>query len=223
MGQTITLKAKDGFSFDAYRADPIGKPRGAIVVIQEIFGVNHHIKNVTDRYAALGFVAIAPAVFDRAEKHFDVGYDQPSMEKGRGARGKVTNEQLLMDTQAAIDAVKSAGKVGIIGYCMGGTVAFLSACRLDGLSAAVGYYGGGVAAAAEEKPRVPTMLHFGEQDQSIPMTDVDKIKKARPETPIFVYSGAGHGFHCDERASFNAEAAQVAACRSQEFFAKNIG
>jgi carboxymethylenebutenolidase len=223
MGQTITLKAKDGHSFGAYRADPEGKPRGAMVVIQEIFGVNHHIKNVADRYAALGFVAIAPQVFDRAEKNFETGYDQPSMEKGRAARGKVTNEQLLMDTQAAIDAVKSAGKVGIIGYCMGGSVAFLAACKLDGLSAAVGYYGGAVAASCEEKPRIPTMLHFGEQDQSIPLTDVDKIKKARPETPVFVYSGAGHGFHCDERASFNAEAAQVAACRSQEFFAKNMG
>jgi carboxymethylenebutenolidase len=222
MGQTITLKAKDGHSFGAYRADPEGKPRGAMVVIQEIFGVNHHIKNVADRYAALGFVAIAPQVFDRAEKNFETGYDQPSMEKGRAARGKITNEQLLMDTQAAIDAVKSAGKVGIIGYCMGGSVAFLSACKLDGLSAAVGYYGGAVAAASDEKPRIPTMLHFGDQDQSIPMTDVDKIKKARPETPVYVYH-AGHGFHCDERASFNAEAAQVAACRSQEFFAKHMG
>jgi carboxymethylenebutenolidase len=222
MGQTITLKAKDGHSFGAYRADPDGKPRGAIVVIQEIFGVNHHIRSVTDRYAALGYVAIAPQVFDRAEKDFETGYDQPSMEKGRGARQKISTEALLLDTQAAIDAVKSVGKVGIIGYCMGGSVAFLAATRLDGLSAAVGYYGGQIAQSCDEKPRVPTMLHFGDQDQSIPMTDVDKIKKARSETPIFVYE-AGHGFHCDERASFNAEAAQVAACRSQEFFLKNVG
>jgi carboxymethylenebutenolidase len=222
MGQTITLKAKDGHSFGAYRADPDGKPRGAIVVIQEIFGVNHHIRNLADRYAALGFVAIAPQVFDRAEKNFEAGYDQPSMEKGRAARGKISTEALLLDTQAAIDEVKSAGKVGIIGYCMGGSVAFLSATRLDGLSAAVGYYGGQIAQSCDEKPRIPTMLHFGDQDQSIPMTDVEKIKKARPETPIFVYK-AGHGFHCDERASFNAEAAQVAACRSQEFFLKNVG
>jgi carboxymethylenebutenolidase len=222
MGQTVTLKAKDGHSFSAYRADPEGKPRGAIVVIQEIFGVNHHIRSVTDRYAALGFVAIAPSMFDRAEKNFDTGYDQPSMEKGRAARGKIQTEQLLLDAQAAIDAVKSAGKVGIIGYCMGGSVAFLAATRLDGLSCAVGYYGGQIASVCEEKPRVPTMLHFGDQDQSIPLTDVEKIKKARSETPIFVYK-AGHGFHCDERASFAPEAAQVAACRSQEFFLKNIG
>ena len=222
MGQTITLKAKDGFSLGAYRADPDGKPRGAIVVIQEIFGVNHHIRDVADRYAALGYVAIAPQVFDRAEKNFETGYDQPSMEKGRAARGKIKTEDLLLDTQAAIDAVKSAGKVGIIGYCMGGSVAFLAATRLEGLSAAVGYYGGQIAASADEKPRIPTMLHFGDQDQSIPMTDVEKIKKARPETQIFVYK-AGHGFHCDERASFNPFAAQVAACRSQEFFQKNVG
>jgi carboxymethylenebutenolidase len=222
MGQTVTLKAKDGHSFSAYRADPEGKPRGGMVVIQEIFGVNHHIKSVVDRYAALGFATIAPGVFDRAEKNFDAGYDQPSMERGRNARQKISDEQLLMDTQAAIEAVKSAGKVGIVGYCMGGSVAFLSACRLDGLACAVGYYGGQIAKVCDEKPRVPTMLHFGDQDQSIPMSDVDKIKKARPETPIFVYH-AGHGFHCDERASFNAEAAQVAACRSEEFFQKHIG
>jgi carboxymethylenebutenolidase len=222
MGHMIELTAKDGFKLGAYRADPEGKARGAVVVIQEIFGVNHHIKDVTDRYAALGYVAIAPAVFDRAEKNFDAGYDQPSMERGRAARGKVTNEQVLMDTQAAIDNVKSAGKVGIVGYCMGGTVSFLAACRLDGLSCASGYYGGGIAAAANEKPRVPTILHFGDQDQSIPMADVDKVKAARPETPIYVYH-AGHGFHCDERASFSPFAAQVAGARTQELFAKHIG
>jgi carboxymethylenebutenolidase len=222
MGQTITLKAKDGFSFGAYRADPEGKPRGGIVVIQEIFGVNHHIRDVADRYAALGYVAIAPHVFDRAEKDFETGYDQPGMEKGRAARGKIKTEDLLLDTQAAIDAVKSAGKVGIVGYCMGGSVAFLAATRLEGISAAVGYYGGQIAASADEKPRVPTMLHFGDQDQSIPMTDVEKIKKAQPGLPIFVYK-AGHGFNCDERASFSPFAAQVAACRSQEFFQKNVG
>ena len=222
MGQTFTLKAKDGFSFSCYRADPQGKPRGSIVVIQEIFGVNHHIRNVADRYAELGFVALAPHVFDRAEKGFETGYDQPSMERGRAARGKITNDALLADTQATIDFGKQFGKVGIIGYCMGGTVAFLSATNLEGLACAVGYYGGGVAAAADQRPKVPTMLHFGDQDQSIPMADVEKVKKARPETPVFVYH-AGHGFHCDERASFNAEAAQVAACRSQEFIAKHIG
>jgi len=222
MGQTIQLTAKDGNKLGAYRADPQGKPRGAVVVIQEIFGVNHHIKSVTDRYAALGYVAIAPQVFDRGQKDFETGYDQDSMAKGREMRGKISTEALLADTQAAIDAVKSAGKVAVLGYCMGGSVAFLSATRLSGLSCAVGYYGGQIAQHCDERAKVPTMLHFGDQDQSIPMTDVEKIKKAQPELPIFVYH-AGHGFHCDERASFNAEAAQVAACRSQEFLLKHVG
>jgi carboxymethylenebutenolidase len=223
MGKDITLKSKDGFELGAYVAEPEGKPRGAIVVIQEIFGVNHHIRSVTDRYAALGFLAIAPALFDRGEKNFQSGYDGAAMDKARGMTQKISLDDRLADTQAAIDHVKSAGKVAVLGYCMGGSIAFLSATRLNGVSAGVGYYGGQIAQFATEKPKAPIMLHFGEKDQSIPLTDVDKIKAAHPEAPIFVYMGAGHGFHCDERGSFNAEAAQVAACRSEEFLAKHIG
>jgi carboxymethylenebutenolidase len=223
MGKDISLKSKDGFEFGAYVAEPQGKPRGAIVVIQEIFGVNHHIRSVTDRYAQLGYLAIAPALFDRGEKNFQSGYDGAAMDKARGMTQKISLDDRLADTQAAIDHVKSAGKVAVLGYCMGGSIAFLSATRLSGVSAGVGYYGGQIAQFASEKPKAPIMLHFGEKDQSIPLTDVDKIKAAHPEAPIFVYMGAGHGFHCDERGSFNAEAAQVAACRSQEFLAKHIG
>jgi len=223
MGQDITLTSKDGFQLGAYKAEPEGKPRGAVVVIQEIFGVNHHIRSVADRYAALGYVAIAPALFDRSEKNFQSGYDGAAMDKARGFAGKIPLDQRLADTQAAVDAVKSAGKVAVLGYCMGGSIAFLSATRLNGVSAAVGYYGGQIAQFCSEKPKAPVMLHFGEKDQSIPLTDVEKIKAAQPGVPIFVYMGAGHGFHCDERGSFNAEAAQVAACRSQEFLAKHIG
>ncbi|HEX3972088.1 MAG TPA: dienelactone hydrolase family protein [Stellaceae bacterium] len=223
MGKDISLKSKDGFEFGAYVAEPQGKPRGAIVVIQEIFGVNHHIRSVTDRYAQLGYLAIAPALFDRGEKNFQSGYDGAAMDKARGMTQKISLDDRLADTQAAIDYAKSAGKVAVLGYCMGGSIAFLSATRLSGVSAGVGYYGGQIAQFASEKPKAPIMLHFGEKDQSIPLTDVDKIKAAHPEAPIFVYMGAGHGFHCDERGSFNAEAAQVAACRSQEFLAKHIG
>ena len=223
MGQDITLTSKDGFQLGAYKADPEGKPRGAVVVIQEIFGVNHHIRSVTDRYAQLGFVAIAPALFDRGEKNFQSGYDGAAMDKARGFAGKIPLDQRLADTQAAIDAVKSAGKVAVLGYCMGGSIAFLSATRLNNVAAAVGYYGGQIAQVCSEKPKAPVMLHFGEKDQSIPLTDVEKIKAAQPGVPIFVYKDAGHGFHCDERGSFNAEAAQVAACRSEEFLAKHIG
>ena len=223
MGQDITLKSKDGFEFGAYVAEPQGKPRGAVVVIQEIFGVNHHIRSVADRYAQLGYLAIAPALFDRGEKNFQSGYDGAAMDKARGLTQKISLDDRLADTQAAIDHVKSAGKVAVLGYCMGGSIAFLSTTRLNGVSAGVGYYGGQIAQFASEKPKAPIMLHFGEKDQSIPLTDVEKIKAAQPGVPIFVYNGAGHGFHCDERGSFNAEAAQVAACRSQEFLAKHIG
>jgi carboxymethylenebutenolidase len=223
MGQDITLTSKDGFQLGAYKAEPQGKPRGAIVVIQEIFGVNHHIRSVTDRYAQLGYVAIAPALFDRGEKNFQSGYDGAAMDKARGFAGKIPLDQRLADTQAAIDAVKSAGKVAVLGYCMGGSIAFLSATRLNNVAAAVGYYGGQIAQFCSEKPKAPVMLHFGEKDQSIPLTDVEKIKAAQSGVPIFVYAGAGHGFHCDERGSFNADAAQVAACRSQEFLLKHIG
>ena len=169
MGQDITLTSKDGFQLGAYKAEPEGKPRGAIVVIQEIFGVNHHIRSVTDRYAQLGYVAIAPALFDRGEKNFQSGYDGAAMDKARGLVGKISLDDRLADTQAAIDAVKSAGKVAVLGYCMGGSIAFLSATRLNGVSAGVGYYGGQIAQFASEKPKAPIMLHFGEKDQSIPL------------------------------------------------------
>ncbi len=222
MGQTITLKAKDGHSFSAYRADPAGAAKGALVVIQEIFGVNHHIRNVCDRFAALGYVAVAPALFDRAQRGVELGYDQASMTAGRELIGKVPWDGILADTQAAIDYAKEFGKVGIVGYCLGGSVAFLAATRLDGIAAAVGYYGGRVAASADEKPKVPTILHFGDKDQGIPMSDVEKIKAARPDVPIYIYA-AGHGFVCDERPSYDETAAKVALGRTLEHFGKYVG
>jgi carboxymethylenebutenolidase len=222
MAQTITLAAKDGHKLGAYRADPAGKPRGAIVVVQEIFGVNHHMRHVTDDFAKQGYVAISPALFDRVEKGVELGYDPKSIEAGRDIRAKVPLDGTLADLQAAIDAVKSAGKVGIVGYCWGGGLAFLAATRLNGVAAAVGYYGGLVAAHAQEKPRVPVMLHFGDSDQSIPMSDVEKVKQARPDVTTYVYK-AGHGFSCDERGSYNAEASKLALERTLKFFAQNIG
>jgi carboxymethylenebutenolidase len=222
MGQTITLTAKDGHKLGGYRADPTGKPRGAIVVIQEIFGVNHHIRNVTDGFAKEGYVAVAPALFDRIEKGLELGYDQKSIESGRALRAKVALDDSLADLQAAIDYAKQFGKVGVVGYCWDGSLAFLAATRLAGVAAAVGYYGGMIAEHAQEKPKVPTLLHFGDQDQSIPMSDVEKVKKARDELPIHVYH-AGHGFSCDERASYNAEAAKTARERTLKFFAEKMG
>jgi carboxymethylenebutenolidase len=223
MGQNITLKAKDGFELSAYRADPAGKPKGAIVVIQEIFGVNHHIRAVADGYAKEGYVAVAPAIFDRAERNVDLGYDQAGMTAGRGYIGKIPMEKVGEDTQASIDYAKQFGKVGIVGYCLGGSVVFRAATQLSGLGAAVGYYGGQIASIADQKPKVPLMLHFGDQDQSIPMTDVEKIKAARGgDAEIFVYH-AGHGFNCDERPSWNAESAKLALQRTLDFFKKHIG
>ena len=222
MAQTITLAAKDGHKLAAYRADPAGKPRGALVVVQEIFGVNHHMRHVTDDFAKQGYVAISPALFDRVEQGIELGYDPKSIDAGRDIRAKVALDGTLADLQAAIDAVKSAGRVGIVGYCWGGGLAFLAATRLSGLAAAVGYYGGLVAAHAQEKPRVPVMLHFGDSDQSIPMSDVEKVKQARPDVTTYIYK-AGHGFSCDERGSFNAEASKLALERTLKFFRENIG
>ncbi len=222
MGKMIELTASDGHKFGAYRADPAGKPKGAIVVIQEIFGVNHHMKHVTDDFAAKGYVAICPALFDRTKRNVELGYDAESIAAGRELRGAVGDEGPLKDVQASIDAVKGSGKIAAIGYCWGGTLAFLSATRLSGIAAAVGYYGGGIAAAANEKPKVPTMLHFGDKDQSIPMTDVEKVKAARKDTSIYVYA-AGHGFSCDERGSFDATASATALDRTLGFLREHVG
>jgi carboxymethylenebutenolidase len=222
MGQTITLTAKDGHKFQAYRVDPSGKPRGAIVVIQEIFGVNNHIRNTADGFAAQGYVAVAPALFDRVEKGIELGYDVKSIEAGRDIRGKVTLDGTLADVQATIDYAKQFGKVGVVGYCWGGSLAFLAATRLAGVAGAVGYYGGMIAAHAQERPKVPVILHFGKTDTGIPMSDVEKVKQARPDVPIYVYD-AGHGFSCDERASYNAESAKLALERTLKFFAEKVG
>jgi len=218
----ITLTAKDGFKLAAYVAQPSGKPKGGIVVLQEIFGVNHHIKSVTDRFAAMGYGAVAPALFDRVKPGVDLGYDPKSVEEGRALRPKIALEATLADTQAAIDYAKQFGKVAVVGYCWGGSLAFFATTRQSGVTAAVGYYGGMIAAHASEKPRVPLILHFGDKDQSIPLTDVEKIKAAQPGLPIYVYS-AGHGFSCDERGAFDKAAHELALERTTAFLKQHIG
>jgi carboxymethylenebutenolidase len=223
MGQMITLKAEDGHSFGAYRAAPAGKPKAGIVVIQEIFGVNHHIKNVTDGFAADGYVALAPAIFDRAEPGFETGYQPADIERGRAVRGKIDIGDMVKDVRAAVGALKAEGlKVGVVGYCLGGTLAWLAATRIDGLSCAVSYYGGGVAETASEKPRCPVVFHFGETDQSIPPDHHAKIRAAHPTLPMHIYPAAGHGFSCDERGSFHAPSATLARTRTLEFLAKHL-
>jgi carboxymethylenebutenolidase len=222
MGQDITLTASDGFQLGGYRADPAAPGKGAIVVIQEIFGVNHHIRSICDRLAAEGYVAIAPSIFDRTERNFQSGYSPDEVAVARKFVASPDWDAMLRDTQAAIDAVKSHGPVGIIGFCLGGSVAYAAATKLDGLSAAVGFYGGAVVRFADDKPRVPTQLHFGEKDSGIPLADVETIKVKRPEVEVFVYDGAQHGFHCDERASYDKPSSDLAWRRSLEFFSKHL-
>jgi len=223
MGDKLTLTADDGFKLSAYRAQPSGTPRGALVVVQEIFGVNQHIRNVTDRYAAEGYIALAPALFDRVEPGFETGYTQADIDRGRTVRGKLGWDTMVMDLKAAVKEQQKTGqKVGMVGYCMGGSMAWLGATRVDGLSGAVGYYGGAVADHATERPKCPVMLHFGETDASIPKEHWDKIKAAHPDIPMFIYPGAGHGFSCDERGSFHEASHRQALQRTLDFFRQHL-
>jgi len=222
MGKMIELTASDGHKLAAYRADPAGKPRGAIVVIQEIFGVNSHIKQVADGYAKDGYLAIAPAMFDRVQRGFDVGYTPEDIAKGREVRGKVSNDMAMKDAEAAIKAAASAGKVGIVGYCWGGLVTWLAAAKLSGLAAAAPYYGGGILDNADLQPKVPLMGHFGERDQHIPVDGVKKLAAKHSKHQIFIYA-ADHGFNCDHRGSYDAAAAKQARERTLEFFRKHVG
>jgi carboxymethylenebutenolidase len=210
----IRLEAKDGHELDAYIAEPKGKPRGGIVVVQEIFGVTDHIKRVADRYAGEGYRAIAPAMFDRIERGITLPYT--GIEQGRAYMQQLKWPNTLADVEAAADAVRDAGEVAIVGYCWGGTVAHVAASELD-LDAAISYYGGGVARMLDKSPRCPIVYHFGDQDHAIPMADVEKIVGAYPNATVHVYKGAGHGFNCDERASYSAADARVAFSRSIEF------
>ena len=222
MGQDIKLKASDDFELGAYRADPSGAPKGAVVVIQEIFGVNHHIRGVCDRLADEGYVAIAPAIFDRVEPDFTSGYSPDEITVARKFVANPDWAAMLRDTQAAIDAVSSTGPVGTIGFCLGGSIAYAAATKLTGLSAAIGYYGGAIARFADDQPKVPTQLHFGEKDAGIPLSDVETIKAKRPDVEVFIYPGAQHGFHCDERASYDKTSADIAWPRSMAFFAMHL-
>jgi carboxymethylenebutenolidase len=222
MGQMLTLNAEDGHRFSAYRATPVGAPRGALCVIQEIFGVNSHIKRVCDGFAADGYLVLAPALFDRVEPGYATGYAQEDVERGRNVRQKLGWDTMMMDVRAAVAELRKSGlKIGVVGYCMGGSVAWLSATRVPGLAAAVGYYGGAVAEFATETPRCPVLLHFGETDVSIPKDHWDKIRAAQPTVPMHIYP-AGHGFNCDERGSYHEPSARLARERTLEFLKKNL-
>jgi carboxymethylenebutenolidase len=222
LGKQFTLTASDKHQLGAYRADPQGTPKGGMVVIQEIFGVNHHIRAVCDRLAALGYVAVAPAVFDRFSRDFECGYTPDEIAHARSLVGNLNWDNATADMAAAVAEIKSAGPIGVIGFCMGGTAAFLAACRVPGLSAAVAFYGGQIVRFADEKPKCPLQMHFGEKDEGIPLTAVEEIKKKQPQAETYIYPDAPHGFGCDERASYRKEASDLAWSRTQEFLAKHM-
>ena len=228
MGQFIQLTSSDGFGLSAYVAHPEGTPKAAIVVLQEIFGVNSHIQSVTDRFAAQGYLAIAPATFERVKTGVELGYTDADMTAGFGLKSAVDalpGQGVMPDVQAAIDyaAQTSGGKVGIIGFCWGGLLTWRAACTLTGLSAAAPYYGGGMTAEDEiaRVPKCPVMAHFGDQDHWIPLEGVTAFAKAHPEVEVHVYA-ANHGFNCDQRGSFNETAANLARERTLAFFADKL-
>ena len=223
MGEMMTLSAADGFELGAYKAEPAGEPKGCVVVIQEVFGVNAHIREVCDGYAADGYVALAPAIFDRVEAGIELGYDEAGMTQGVGiARGKLNADNTILDIQAAVDSLNARGKVGVVGYCFGGLMTWIAAATCSGLACASGYYGGGIIEANSLEPDVPTILHFGRLDAHIPMTDVQSIDTAHPGVAVYVYD-ADHGFNCDHRASYNEAAAKLAKERTLALFAKHLG
>ena len=209
----IELTAADGNTLSAYRADPSDSPKGAVVVLQEVFGIDPHIKKVTENFAAQGYVAIAPALFDRVKKNVELGYDEAGLAAGLDLKNQVETTDAIADIQAAVDSVKDTGKVAIVGYCWGGYLAYLAANKVNGLACAIGYYGGGITELTQEKRKIPTLVHFSEEDPLIPFEDVVHFRAYRPDVSAFSYP-AGHGFNCAERGSYNEEAATKALERT---------
>jgi carboxymethylenebutenolidase len=217
----IELTAADGHTLSAYVAGPQDATRG-LVVVQEIFGVNRHMRRVCDDFANQGYAVVCPALFDRTQRGVELGYGPEDVARGRDLRGTIDAGKTVLDILAAAAALPKSAKRGIVGYCWGGTVAWHGATRTSAFSAAVGWYGGGIAAAKDETPRCPVQLHFGETDASIPLADVEAIRQAQPGVEIFVYQGAGHGFGCEERGSYVAKDAALAQERTLAFFAKHL-
>jgi carboxymethylenebutenolidase len=220
MGASLHLTAEDGHELDAYCALPDEPPRGGLVVLQEIFGLNGHIRDVCDGFAAEGYAVIAPALFDRLERGVELAYTPEDAQHGRALRTKLGWELPLLDLRAAMAALRPHGKVGAVGFCWGGSWAWLCACRTD-VACAVGYYGGQIAQFVEETPRAPVLLHFGEKDTYIPPADIERIRAAHPEVTVYLYP-AGHGFNCDRRADHDAASAALARGRTLAFLAEHL-
>ncbi|MGE0796836.1 MAG: dienelactone hydrolase family protein [Lautropia sp.] len=219
--ETIELASADGFRLKAYKASPVGRAKGAIVIAPEIFGVNSHIRSVADGYAADGYLVVAPQLFDRAERDFETGYGPDDIAAGRAIIGKLDWANTMRDTAAAVEHARPAGKVAVIGYCWGGTIAWLASSRTNGVACTVAYYGGGIPDFIGEAPKTPMMLHIGEQDQR-PSPETGREVSARyPDTKVFIYP-AGHGFNCDQRGSYDAGSAQLARQRTLEFLKQHL-
>ena len=234
MGSFVHLTSADGFTVPAWVARPAAAPRGAIVVLQEIFGVNKHIRAVAGRYAAEGYLAVAPATFARVQPDVELGYGSADMAAGKALKAQADSEALagavLADIQAAVDyaALEGGGaagpcRVGIVGFCWGGLLAWRAACELRGLSAAVCYYGGGMTSKAESArtPRCPVLAHFGRKDHFIAESSVHAFAQAHPEVQVHLYD-ADHGFNCDQRGSYDQVAADQARERTHAFFAEHL-
>ncbi len=208
------LTAGDGHKFSAYRADPDGTPKGAVVVVQDCFGINSDIRKITDEFAAKGYLAVAPSLFDAVKTDVALGYDEAGFAEGLELMQQVGTERAISDIQKAVDAVKSAGKVTIVGYGWGGYLAYVAANRVSGVACTVGYYGGGIIEDYREKRKVPTLLHFGEDDPLTPLEQVIQFRYHRPDVSAFSYPGAAHGFDCDVGDSYRDEAARMALDRT---------
>jgi carboxymethylenebutenolidase len=221
MGHNITLTAADGHQLGAWRAGPEGATRG-LVLAQEIFGVNQHIRTMCERFAAEGYAVVAPALFDRIRPGIELGYTPADVAEGRALRPQVPEAATMLDIDAAAAAL-SGEKLGIVGYCWGGTLAWWGATRTKHFLAASCWYGGGIAATRSETPHCPVQMHFGDQDASIPEADIAAIRAAQPGVDVFVYAGAGHGFGCDERGSFSPKDAALAQQRTLAFFGQHLG
>ncbi len=217
-GEMISLTASDGHTLAAYKAEPAGAPKGGVVILQEIFGITNHIKSVVDQYAAEGYVAIAPAVFDRVERGAVLKYT--NIERGKALVQALNPGQVMLDTKAALDDFGNM-PTAVVGYCWGGAMAFIAAAKLP-IDAAVSYYGGQIPMVLPMQPLVPVLYHFGGEDGAIPANARETIVAADPNGEFHVYEGAGHGFNCTDRSSFHAEAASMAFERTLDFMKTNF-
>ncbi len=218
MGQWIPFDTPHG-RLHAWRADPVGAPRGALVVVQEIFGVNPHIRTVAEGFARDGYVALAPAYFDAVHPGVELDYDAEGIARGKALITALGLERASDITRAAAETLAGHGKVGTVGYCWGGTVALMAALRLELPS--VSYYGARNVPFLREAPRAPVIFHFGERDASIPPEMVQAHRDALPQMEVFTYP-AGHGFNCDLRADYDPASARLARERTLDFFSRNL-